>query len=112
MSNEEIVHTSGTSTLYRVSNPKPVGKLSAAMIKSLRAAAERSDGAITETERRTWGALYARGLVDVLRGLGTGYVYQGPFRPSRTTTLYNVVTGVYINDAGRELITSNVLTLS
>lgn len=77
--------------------------LSPNMIAALRLAAERSDGSI-DADRRTRDALIRRGLVDVRRGRGTGYVYQGPFRRSLEYTTYNVITGVYINGAGRKAL--------
>lgn len=77
--------------------------LSPNMVDALRRANERSDGSIS-ADKRTRDALIRRGLVDVHRGRGTGYEYQGPFRRSREYTTYNVITGVYINDAGRKAL--------
>lgn len=75
-------------------NTPNVKGLSPLMVAALTEADARWDDALT-CNRTTWAALYHRGLVDLLRGLGTGRHGQ---------TAYNVVTGVYINDAGRAVI--------
>lgn len=80
-----------------------VKTLSPKMVDALRLATERCDGAVA-ADKRTRDALIRRGLVDIHRGRGTGYAYQGPFRRSREYTTYNVITGVYINEAGREAL--------
>jgi hypothetical protein len=69
--------------------------LSPRMEDALRRAAARFDGAITECDRRTWAALYRRELVRVHTGKGTD---------RRGGTVYGVVVGVYITDAGRAVV--------
>lgn len=71
-------------------------KLTEAMRIALADAAARFDGAIV-ADRRTWSALHLRGLVNLHRGRGTGRYGE---------TVYNVVVGVYINDAGRAALAS------
>lgn len=73
-------------------NPNPVaGPLSPAMRAALTGAAARWDRSITDCDRRTWRALYRRGLVELRRGLSTG---------RRGETVYNAIVDVKITDAG------------
>lgn len=79
--------------MARETNPNKLNAkgMSANMVAALDVAAARFDGAIV-ADRRTWGALWDRGLVDLLRGRSTGRYGN---------TVYNVIIGIYINDAGR-----------
>lgn len=77
-------------------NPDPQpGPLTPRMREILAEAAGRWDSAIASGDWRTWGALYRRGYVKLLRGRGTNR-YGG--------TAYNVITGLYITDEGREAL--------
>lgn len=72
-------------------NPQTVAApLSTGMREALVAAVSRWDRSVL-ADRRTWSALYRRGLVDIHRGRGTGRSGE---------TLYGVIVDVKVNDAG------------
>lgn len=76
-------------------NAQPVdAPLSATMRAALADAAVRWDRSVL-TDRRTWAALYRRGLVELHRGRATG---------RRGETLYGVIVDVKINAAGNAAI--------
>lgn len=81
--------------------------LSPRMLNALLEATEQVDGSVVADDRTT-NALIRRGLVRIRRGRGTGRRYQGPFRRSQEYMTYDVITGVYINDAGREVLSQYV----
>lgn len=73
--------------------------LTPTMIAALADAAGRFDSCVV-ANRRTWGSLYARGLVYYNTGLGTNR-YGG--------TAYDVIVGVYLTDAGRACVASTTV---
>ena len=76
-------------------NDRPVFRpLTPVMIAALTEAANRFDSAVC-ADRRTWRALWNRGLVYYDTGRGTD---------RRGCTTYGVVVGVYLTHAGRACV--------